>query len=454
MSTSRVLHRGPRTPMTATYAAGDYIQFEGDVYADISSGAGITCLGYGDSTRAIKSAMREQLAIVPYVHSGNWTTKPIEDLARMLVDICANGASAHSPRHWSNGKAYFLNSGAEAVEAACKLAVQCHREQGRTKTPYFIGRENSYHGNTFFTMQLGSHPRKAMYPNIFDTESFGRFSAYKPSWDKPELLDAYRTNRVEELRELLLESQGLDIPCVVVIETIGGTTLGIEPSDAKYLAMVREACSAFDAVLIYDEVLCGNYRTGELFAWQHYQKGIVDQLDPDIVVTGKGLTGGLFPLSAVVASGKITEAISTNSNSLWHSTTNMNHPIGGAAGVAALTTYAGAVPTINRMAEWMKAEVVKLLKPHPLVDLVIGEGCLYGIRLNYNVPDLHKQVKIEAFDQELVIYTEGGTVNGKGNFILLAPPYSMTLDKLEKNLRKLLVVLDSVLSSSGVPTGV
>lgn len=412
---SNLFYRDLRTiPTTANYSANELIvDTNGRFLDDLSAGAGITCLGH--SCDAIKDAMVDQIFRMPYCHAMNWSHQPAEELAEKLIGLTTRG---NPNSKFNNGRVIFLNTGAEAIEAACKLAMQVGYEMGRS--PLFYGRQYSYHGNTAFTLALGDHPKKRLYPfiDVID-ENVERFDAYRPTVSPRFHLAQLAANLERDSRR--------KIQPIVVVEPIGGTTIGIEPSTKEYLDNLQIICDLNDAILIYDEVLCGNYRTGELFAYQYY-----DALEPDIICLGKGLTGGYFPLSAVIVSERLVANISLNSGKLWHSTTNQNQPIGCAAGIAALNEYEqikDKLPGFGVQVQQMALNALsKVAGGKDRMVGASGVGSLLGIRFDPDAPGLHARVRREALANGIAVYTDGGTIDGKGNMVLLAPPYSYLQD--------------------------
>jgi adenosylmethionine-8-amino-7-oxononanoate aminotransferase len=399
----------------------------GDDVLDLSAGAGVTTLGH--SNELIKDVMEEQLALLPYAHSATWTCEAVEQAALMLLD--ASG--------FKNGGVMFLNSGAESVEAACKLAVQFFSEVKPYKEAHpvrFISRQHSFHGNTFFTLALGDHPRKNPYRlpvPLMDELAVWRMPAWDPSWRGDDLaVEPY----MMILRNFLAAARIAETPAVVVVETIGGTTLGIEPPSADYLLMIKTLCAEFGAVLIFDEVLCGNYRTGHCFAWQHYG------VEPDIICVGKGIGGGYFPISAVIANERIAEACRTGSGKLWHSSTNQNSPIGCAAIVAASLVYKHTERLRNRLMAHLQTIAVPTIKKWDRVQDVVGVGTLWGIRLRRG-PD-YSRLRERALKQGVALYVDNDTAGTGTTSILLAPAYVMTEKELDEGLQLLRGTLEDI----------
>lgn len=442
-----VLHRRLQRPHYADHAVGSTIyrdHFEGAGIIDLSSGAGVS--GLGHSCNAVKRAMMHQINQVPYLHSGTWTVNKTEALAEQLIGMVMESANS-TTRNWRQGAAFFLNSGAEAVEAACKVASQYFREIGNNHVPMFCARQHSYHGNTLFTLALGDHPRKSYYAGqLPHEERVFRFPAFMPSRAiQPVDYVTYTRQALEALELKLQMLHATSTPAIVVVEPIGGMAIGIEPATTEYLTTLRDICTRYHALLIYDEVLSGNYRTGHLFAWQHYARKATEELDPDIVVTGKGLTAGYFPMSAVLVSGRIVDAIANGSHKLWHSTTNQNHPIGTAAGFAALGQYHQHRDQIEFIKQWIEQTAIPTLLQGPAcVEQVIGLGAIYGIRLTANRGGLHQEVQTKGLNEGVAVYTDGATINGQGNFLLLAPPYVTPQNELNSGLAGLIRALNRV----------
>jgi hypothetical protein len=365
---------------------------------DLSSGAGITCLGH--SINEIKGAMREQIAECPYLHSGSFTHRKIEELAARLLSTMEHAS-------FEDGAVMFLNSGAEAVEAACKLAIQYYAER-KAGMPYLYAREGSYHGNTLFTLALGDHPRRQSWTVYLPYGYIRRLPLHDP---RDPVRDEFAA----------LERAGADkIPFVVVIEPVAGTTAGIICPADDYLARLRAICNQYGALLIYDEVLCGNNRFGTFFAHNSF----AGEVAPDICCIGKGLTGGYFPLSAVICSGKVVQALVNGSQRLWHSTTNQNHPIGCAAGVAALSQY-DHFHKQRQTLVWFLAQEVNKLREVPAIASVGGAEMLYGLRLHKEYPQ--QTLREIALRNGVALYGDSTC-----NMVLLAPPYCITVNELQE----------------------
>jgi hypothetical protein len=380
---------------------------------DMSSGAGVTCLGH--SAQSIKDAMVEQIQTMPYTHSAQWTSHVVEQAAQLLLDEAGVA--------FMQGAVTFYSGGSEAIEAACKLAAQIIDYENPGRPIVFVGRKHSYHGNTAFALALGDHPRKAALSRSRSWSGIGceRFEAFASQYDMSG------PNSLDSLADLLMRHHQRGARCVVVIEPVGGTTIGIAHSSPEYLAGVRALCSSHNAILIHDEVLCGNYRTGFLLASQYYQSQNREDCMPDIAVLGKGITGGYFPMSAVMLSSALHARFPKHKeSSLWHTSTNQNHPIGAAAINAAIPLYRSylndAIPELS----WMivDSQTTLLADDSPVIAMT-GVGTLWGLHFDPHVGGLHRVYKDAMMVKGVACYSEGGTIEGAGHMWMLAPPLTL-----------------------------
>jgi adenosylmethionine-8-amino-7-oxononanoate aminotransferase len=264
---------------------------------------------------------------------------------------------------------YFLASGSEAVEAAVKLARQYHLESGRPGKWKVISRTPSYHGNTLAALALSGreHYRRIYGPLLLDF----------PRIPGP---DTYRHPRspasTGEALEAEILRQGPDTVAAFLFEPIVGSSAGAMVPSRAYHDRVREICRRHDVLLIADEVLCGMGRTGRWLACDHYD------LVPDILVLGKGLNGGVAPLSAVVAQRRIVDTLAAGSGYFNHAQTYSHTPVICAAGLATLR-YLKRERLVERCAalEDTFLGALESLRGLAVVGDVRGKGLLAGIEL-------------------------------------------------------------------------
>jgi len=285
-----------------TYLAGNYRRFpvafvlgkgtrlwdeEGREYLDFCAGIAVCVLGH--CPEEVVSAVRDQVEKLLHVSNLYWT-EPQARLAQILVE------NSFAER------VFFCNSGAEAVEAALKLARRyAYLKHGPEKTR-IVALENSFHGRTYGALSATGQP---VY-----------WEGFEPL--VPEFVHV-PPDDLEALREVVDERT-----CAVILEPVLGEG-GVVPLSREFVEEARRVCDARGALLIFDEIQTGVGRTGKLFAYEHFG------VEPDIMCLAKGLAGGL-PLGAMLAREEVMEALSPGS----HASTFGGNPVACAAALAVL----------------------------------------------------------------------------------------------------------------------
>ena len=304
---------------------------QGNEYIDFAGGIAVNCLGHAHP--ALVSALKKQSEKLWHL-SNVYTNEPALRLAKNLVD--ATFAD----------KVYFCNSGAEANEAALKLARRHAHEQHSAEKDEIIAFYQGFHGRTFFTVSVGG---QAAY-----SDGFG---------PKPGAIRHCEFNNLEMLKEMFSART-----CAVMIEPLQGEG-GIIAADPDFLKGVRALCDEFDALLIFDEVQTGMGRTGELYAYMHY--GVV----PDILTTAKALGGG-FPIAAMLTSTELAASLKVGT----HGSTYGGNPLACAVGEAVLATV-----NTPQLLEGVKAKEAlfrqlfdEINQKYPIFSEMRGRGLLLG----------------------------------------------------------------------------
>ena len=306
---------------------------EGKPYYDLVSGVSVNNVGHANP--AVVEAVQRQAA--DYMHImvyGEMVERPQVEFARLL------DTSLPSPLD----TVYFLNSGAEAVEGALKLAKRyTHRTE-------MISMRRAYHGSTHGAMSMMGEPEGEEWKNAF----------------RPLLPDtrAINFNSIEDLEQITTRT------ACVLCEPVQGEA-GVRVPDEGYLQALRKRCDEVGALLIFDEIQMGMGRSGEMFAMQKY--GVT----PDIVCLAKALGGGM-PLGAFVASQEIMSSLMSDPV-LGHITTFGGHPVCCAAGLAAMKFLQE-----NKVVEDVErkgALYEQLLKDHPAVREIRRSGLLLAVEL-------------------------------------------------------------------------
>ncbi|RJL23478.1 bifunctional acetylornithine/succinyldiaminopimelate transaminase [Pectobacterium polaris] len=307
---------------------------DGREYIDFSGGIAVTALGHCHP--ALVNALQQQGETL--WHTSNiFTNEPALRLASKLID--ATFAD----------RVFFVNSGAEANEAAFKLARHYAVKRHSPYKTKIIAFYNAFHGRTLFTVSVGGQPKYA--------DGFG---------PKPADIVHVPFNDLAAVKAVMD-----DHTCAVVLEPIQGEG-GITPATPEFLQGVRDLCDQHKALLVFDEVQSGMGRTGKLFSYMHY--GIT----PDILTTAKALGGG-FPISAMLTTEEIASAMTVG----VHGTTYGGNPLACAVAEAALDiintpeVLSGVADRHDRFV----SELEKINQQYGIFEQVRGMGLLLGAEL-------------------------------------------------------------------------
>jgi acetylornithine aminotransferase len=325
-----------RFPITLVRGEGCRVWDEsGKEYLDFVAGIAVCALGH--SSPMVAEALTEQARILVHV-SNLYYTKPQIELARLLVE---NSFA---------GRVFFCNSGAEANEAAIKLARRYSKEKFGPGRFTIVSMVNSFHGRTMGTLSATGQGKIQIGYEPF-LEGF-RFVPFNDSAALKGALD--------------------DSVCAVIMEPIQGEGGVICPSPG-YLEEVRRLCSDRGVLLIFDEVQSGMGRTGRLFAHQHYG------VDPDIMTLAKALGNGL-PIGAMLAVEELAGVFGPGS----HATTFGGTPLVTAVSVAVLKSLLqdGRLDRCREMGAYFLGRLKELQRKHGSIREVRGVGLILGMELD------------------------------------------------------------------------
>jgi adenosylmethionine-8-amino-7-oxononanoate aminotransferase len=436
---SRIIHRNLRStlPFAASAAGITITDRDGKRYLDASGGAAVSCLGHQHPD--ILAAMHAQIDRLSYAHTSFFTTEVAEELADTLVADAPPGI----------GHVYLVSGGSEAMEAALKMARQYFVEAGQPERSVFIGRRQSYHGNTLGALAVGGNEwrRKQFAPLLVDAGRVSPCYAYRDQRED-ESPEAYSERLAVELEERIVEI-GPRRVIAFVAETVAGATLGAVPPTPGYFRRVREVCDRHGVLLIADEVMCGMGRTGTLHAVE--QEGI----SPDLMAIAKGLGGGYQPVGAVLASEKVVAAMRGGSGAFQHGHTYIGHPVAAAAALAVQRVIKrdNLLAAVRANGEHLDRALRATLGGHPHVGDIRGRGLFRGVELVEDraskrpfdpAARLHARIKAEAMRRGLMTYPMGGTIDGvRGDHVLLAPPFVATREELDEIVARLAGAIES-----------
>jgi len=358
LADENIMHTYRRFPVVLARGKGQKVwDVNGKEYLDFVAGIAVCNLGH--SHPGVIDALKKQLEKLTHV-SNLYYTEPQARLAKLLVD---NSFA---------DKVFFCNSGAEANEAAIKLARKyAHENLGADKFE-LITMKDSFHGRTMATITATGQEKF----------QFG----FTP------LLEGFTYVPFNDLNAL--EKAINKKTCGVMVEPIQGEG-GVNIPDARYLKEVRALCDEHKILLIVDEVQTGIGRTGKLFAYEH--AGI----EPDIMTLAKALGNG-FPVGAMLATDKIAESFAPGN----HASTFGGNPLAMAAALATLEIMLqeGILDNCRKTGDYFLKELKKLEKKHALINDVRGKGLMLAVTLNMEAAEIVR----ECMQKGLLINSTGG----------------------------------------------
>jgi len=373
--------------MEISHAEGCYIyDTNNKAYLDFVAGVSACSLGHKHPkvVKAIKQQLDKYLHVMVY---GEYIQEPAVELTKLLAK--------HLPE--SLETTYLTNSGTEAIEGALKLA---RRATGRSQV---IAAKHAYHGNTMGSMSvMGYEERKQAFRPLVPDIQFITF------------------NNCDDLNLITRKT------AAVILETIQGGAGFIEPNQ-NYLAKVRTRCDEVGALLILDEIQPGIGRTGKLFGFEHYN------CVPDILVTGKGLGGGM-PIGAFTASKAMMSTLKDNPK-LGHITTFGGHPVIAAAALATVKeiTESKLMPQALEKEQLFRQHLV-----HPLIEDIRGKGLMLAAILPSE--DLVNEVILKCQNQGLILFW----LLFEPKAIRITPPLTITNEEIIKGCELIIQVLDTI----------
>jgi acetylornithine/N-succinyldiaminopimelate aminotransferase len=374
-----------RNPIVIAKGEGMYLwDTDGKRYLDLFSGWAVSSLGHCHPK--VTKAMQEQAATLVHVPNTFYS----EPQGRLAKYISENSF---------NGQCFFCNSGAEANEAAIKLARIHSFKKGKYK---IITMKDSFHGRTLATVTATAQPK---YHNGF-----------------APLIEGFAYASFNNLKEI--EDVIDDKTCGIMLEPIQGEG-GINVADKEYMEGLRKICDDNDILLILDEVQCGMGRTGKYFAYQHYD------ITPDIMTLAKSLGNGTA-VGAMETSKEIAKSLIPGS----HASTFGGNPLACAASAAVFEVIEseGLLDNATKMGNYSFEQIENMAKELDVIKEVRGIGLMIGIELNIPAAEVVKKCMDEAL---LLNCTHG-------NVIRVMPQLNVTKEHIDEGLGILKNILKSV----------
>lgn len=371
-------------PMIIDRAEGCHVFDDaGNRYLDAMAGLWCVSLGYSDT--ALKDAAKAQIDALPYfqlfAHRSN---NPSIDLAAMLVEKAPGPMS----------KVIFQCSGSEANDTAIKLVWYFWNAHGKPEKKKILSRSRAYHGTGISSGSLTGLPNIHREFNLpLDGFHHLRCPSYYREALEGESEADFVARLARELEEKILE-EGPDTVGAFFAEPVMGTG-GVIVAPNGYFAAIQPILRKYDILMISDEVICGFGRTGEFWGCQKVG------FRPDIIVCAKSLSSAYLPISAVLLSQPIYEAMAEQSDKVGvfgHGYTYGGHPVCAAVAVAALKRYdeLGTVENAREVGAYLQKRL-REYADHPLVGEVRGVGLMAGIEL------VQDKTSKQTFDPALMV---------------------------------------------------
>lgn len=399
-----------------SHGEGPYLYDEkGRKYLDASSGsAGVANLGHGN--REVAEVIAKQVSKVAVTPTHAFASRVVEDYLHDLIAFAPEGSS----------KAWLVGSGTEAIENALKAALQYHQIRGDRRRNIIISRWGSYHGNSIFALDVGGMQlrREAYGPWLQNHPHISPAYAYRHQGDLSP--SQYALRAAMELEEAVL-LHGPECIAAFIAEPVVAAALGAVPAPEGYFRHVREICDRYGILFIADEVLCGFGRTGTNFGMGH------EGVKADIIATGKGISGGFFPLSAIILQEHVAAEFEAAHAPFYGGHTFACNPVGAAVGAWTLRYLRehDLVPRAAQLGEVFSSKLKQLYR-HSIVGDIRGKGLMMGIEFVQNratkapLPfqmNVSKRIARIAMEKGVVVYPGKGCADGQsGDHIVLYPP--------------------------------
>ncbi|WP_153753244.1 MULTISPECIES: aspartate aminotransferase family protein [unclassified Citrobacter] len=364
---------------------------QGKEYIDFAGGIAVNALGHAHPV--LREALNDQAS--KFWHTGNgYTNEPVLRLAKKLID--ATFAE----------RIFFCNSGAEANEAALKLARKYAHDRFGSQKSGIVAFKNAFHGRTLFTVSAGGQPAYSqdfapLPPDI-------RHAVYNDLDSASQLID--------------------DTTCAVIVEPVQGEG-GVVPATKAFLQGLRELCDRHNALLIFDEVQTGVGRTGELYAYMHY--GVT----PDLLTTAKALGGG-FPIGALLATERCASVMTVGT----HGTTYGGNPLATAVAgkLLEIVNTPEVLNGVKQRHDWFVERINAINERFGLFSEIRGLGLLIGCVLNAEFAGKAKLISQEAAVAGVMVLIAGA------NVVRFAPALNVSEEEVATGLDRFALACERI----------
>lgn len=378
-----VLHTYNRFPVVLESGEGVWLKdVDGKEYLDFGAGIAVFALGYGN--KAYEDALKEQIGKL--IHTSNlYYSVPLARAAEKLVKAS------------QMDKAFFTNSGTEAIEGAIKAARKYAYLKDGSTGHEIIAMNHSFHGRSMGALSVTGNPHYQ--------------EAFKP------LIGGIRFADFNDLESV--KSQMNDKTCAILLEPVQGEG-GIYPADPEFLRGLRALCDEHDILLIFDEIQCGMGRCGSWFAWQQYG------VRPDIMTSAKALGCGI-PVGAFVLNEKTAKASLVPGD---HGTTYGGNPLACAAvsKVFDLFEELDVIAHVRETAPYLERKLDELIAKYDFLTARRGRGLMQGLVVEGRPVG---EIVSKALENGLIV------MSAEGNVLRFVPPLIIEKEDVDEMIRRL-----------------
>lgn len=378
--------------------------------------SGLWCVGAGHQHPKISQAMKSQIDVLDFASSFQVGHPGAFKLADRIASIAPPGLD----------RVFLVNSGSEACDTAMKLALAYWRVQGQGQRNLFIGRERGFHGVGFGGISVGGMVNNR---NAFGT-SMLRSDHLRSTWDpekqafvkgQPE----FGAEMADELENRIIALHGASNIAAVIVEPIACST-GVLVPPKGYLKRLREICDRHNLLLIFDEVITGFGRTGNMFASTTFD------VVPDMILFAKTVTNGAAPLGGVIVKRSIHDALMQGPPhlaELMHGYTCSGHPLSCAAALAMIDVIEeeGLIEQVNALSPYFEEAVHSLAELDNVVS-VRNFGLAAGIELKAKEGAIGQR----GFQAQALAFEKGVLTRAPGDTLVFAPPFITTRAQIDQ----------------------
>ncbi len=373
---------------------------------------------HGHRKKELDLAIKKQIEKIAHSTLLGISNVPAIECAKKLVEITPEGLT----------KVFFSDCGAAAVEVAIKMAFQYQKQAGNPKKEKFLCLKNAYHGDTIGAMSVGGIDlfHSTYRPLLFET-----YKAESPYCYRCPFGKEYPNCSMECLEQLeSIMKKHKDEIAAIIIEPIVQAAGGIIVQPEGYLRRIRELCERYDIIMIADEIAVGFGKTGKMFACEH------EDVIPDIMILGKGITGGYLPLAATITKEEIYRAfLGDYRKTFFHGHTYTGNPLACACACANIEIFEkeNVLERLQEKITYLK-ELLKEFWDLKHVGDIRQKGIMVGIEL---VKDRDKKEpypleKRTGYRVILEARKHGVIIRPLGDVIVLMPPLSIEKDQIKK----------------------